>query len=524
MNKILEINEKPFLHGYSHTASFMSIVMGKVRFNQSDVSVSGLSWYYSDLDKKDFLSEFEEDNNKKKISKQLPINVEETNDSFDIHFGKCNDIKSDSCYLFNTMEKLTSFEFKLNSMKEVCRWSMAGAEINDGGENAHKNIFRAVFSPMNVIRIMGEKYGNGFYIEIENNDECKYMKINVSDSIDVLISKNGYMWENIYSCENYFDSHARIGFFAWIGNDSFQDWFFSNYIQLHCSNDLECCYDVKLNYYIAYFLNYRYNMSNPWLEQHYIPRDYIDSSNGILDFVRFCLKRNKYLSLHLNEKYVPEKWAYGNTDFEHESLIYGIDDEKKQLYLMGFNKNQTFEPYTLSYSDFSLAYKNIICNKDLVMLSYKIPDLAFTLDTKRIVAFLNEYLLGINSTYRETLMYDEMNWVFGIKIYDVMIDNVVKLKDKKISYLLSEHKMIMKERVRYLYNRQKLNKIDFEELFEMATNIEELSQVLLMLCIKFKIASNEKYEKKIVAHVLKLKEADVLFVKRLVKVLELNNM
>ena len=158
------------------------------------------------------------------------------------------------------------------------------------------------------------------------------------------------------------------------------------------------------------------------------------------------------------------------------------------------------------------------------MLSYKIPDLAFTLDTKRIVAFLNEYLLGINSTYRETLMYDEMNWVFGIKIYDVMIDNVVKLKDKKISYLLSEHKMIMKERVRYLYNRQKLNKIDFEELFEMATNIEELSQVLLMLCIKFKIASNEKYEKKIVAHVLKLKEADVLFVKRLVKVLELNNM
>ena len=82
----------------------------------------------------------------------------------------------------------------------------------------------------------------------------------------------------------------------------------------------------------------------------------------------------------------------------------------------------------------------------------------------------------------------------------------------------------MKERVRYLYNRQKLNKIDFEELFEMATNIEELSQVLLMLCIKFKIASNEKYEKKIVAHVLKLKEADVLFVKRLVKVLELNNM
>ena len=99
---------------------------------------------------------------------------------------------------------------------------------------------------------------------------------------------------------------------------------------------------------------------------------------------------------------------------------------------MGFNKNQTFEPYSLSYNDFSLAYKNVFYNKDLVMLSYKIPDLACTLDTKRIVTFLNEYLLGTNSTYRETLMYDEMNWVFGIKIYDVMINKVTKLRDKKI--------------------------------------------------------------------------------------------
>ena len=519
MNRILEISEKPFLHGYFHTASFMSIVMGKVRFHQSDVSISSLIWRYDDLCKKDFSSEIEYDD-KKKILKQLPSNIEETNDGFDVHFGRFNDVKSDSCYLFNPLDGLNSFEFKLNGMKEVCRWSMAGVKINEGDLNTSKNVFRAVFSPMNVIRIIGEKQGNDFSFDIENNDECKYMKIDISDSIDVLISKDGNLWKKICGYENYFYSSARIGFFAWIGNDSFQDWFFSNYIQLHCSKDLECYYDVKLNYYIACFLNYRYNISNPWLEQHYIPRDYIDSSNGILDFVRFCLKRNKYLSLHLNEKYVPEKWAYSITDFEHESLIYGIDDEKEQLHLMGFNKNQAFEPYTLLYSDFYLAYKNVICNKDLVMLSYKIPDLSCPLDVKRIVTFLNEYLLGINSTYRETLIYDEMNWVFGLKIYDIMINNATKLKDKKISYLISEHKMIMKERVRYLYKCHKLNKRDFEELFEMAVNIENLSQVLLMLCIKFKMTLDNKYEEKIIAHILQLKEADVIFIKKFIEKLE----
>ena len=283
---------------------------------------------------------------------------------------------------------------------------------------------------------------------------------------------------------------------------------------------MKCFYDVKLNYYIAPFLNYRYNMSNPWLEQHYVPRDYIDNSKGIFDFIRFCLKENKYLSLHLNEKYVPEKCAYNNNDFEHESLIYGIDDNKKMLFLMGFNKNQTFEAYTLSYGDFILAYNHVISKKELVMLSYKIPDLACTLDSKKIVVFLKEYLLGINSTYRETLIYDEMDWVFGINIYDVMIDNVKKLKDKKISYLVLEHKIIMKERIKYLYRRHKLNKKDFEELFDMISDIEVLSQVFLMLCIKFRVTSDDKYEKKIVAHVLKLKEADVTFIKKLIGALE----
>ena len=180
--------------------------------------------------------------------------------------------------------------------------------------------------------------------------------------------------------------------------------------------------------------------------------------------------------------------------------------------------NQYYQQ-TLFYNDFSLAYKNVFCNKDLMMLSYKISDLAYTLDIKRMVTFLNEYLLGINSTHRETLMYDEMNWIFGIKVYDVMINEVKKLRDKKIPYLISEHKKIMKERVRYLYNRNMLSKVDFEELFAMATNVEELSQVLLMLCIKFKMTSKEKYEEKIATHILKLKEADRIFVERLIETL-----
>lgn len=79
-----------------------------------------------------------------------------------------------------------------------------------------------------------------------------------------------------------------------------------------------------------------------------------------------------YVSLHLNEEYIPNKWAYNYKDFEHESLIYGLDDEKEVLYLMGFNKTQTFEPCTLSYSIFLSSYNNVFYSKELIMMSFTI--------------------------------------------------------------------------------------------------------------------------------------------------------
>ncbi len=44
--------------------------------------------------------------------------------------------------------------------------------------------------------------------------------------------------------------------------------------------------------------------------------------------------------------------------------------------------------------------------------------------------------------------------------------------------------------------------------------------MLLMLCIKFKMDSKEKYEEKIIAHILQLKEADVAFIKKFIEKLE----
>lgn len=521
MRKILKICENPFMHGYFHTASFMSIVTNHVRFHQSDINVSNLNWSYTDNVKTDFICEIgsKDEKIKRYYPPELSSNISYNNDGYDICFGKHDDFYSNTCYLFNTMKNLRAFSFKLNAMKEVCKWSMAGVEINEETSD-YKNVFRAVFSPMSVIRIMGEKNGEVFSFEYNNDNNNKFINILFTDIIVVQVSSDGELWKDIYDTENFFDqSNSRIGFFSWIGDDSFQDWFYTNFIQLHCSKDLDFYYDVKLNYYVRGFLDYRYNMSNPWIEQFYLQRDYIDVNGGIFNFIRYNLNHNKYISLHLNEKYVPEKWAFNNTDFEHESLVYGIDDKNEILYLMGFNMTQSFEPYTISYTDFVLAYDNTIDNIKITTMSFKIPDLGFTLQASRILTFLNEYLSGINSTYRDNLIYDEIDRIFGFKIYDVLFDRVDKLKDKKIVYLICEHKSIMKERVVYLYMRNIISDIMYEKLYDMAVIVEDIAQVLLLLCIKYRMTSNTKYEEKLRLQILKLKNSDEKFIKNFIEAL-----
>lgn len=517
MKKILEINENPVIHGYSHTADFMSIAMNKVRFDLSDVNVSNLIWHYENEDTKDFNTLVGKDD-ENKIVKELPPEIKIDNEVYDIFFGEGAD-GIDSCYFFNSVKGLHSFEFKLNAMKEIFRWSVAGAEISSGDINSPDHVFRAVFSPLNVFRILGSDYGVEYSHEIKNDDGCKYMKIVLSERIDVLVSQDGDSWRIIYSQENNFDSSAKIGFYAWIGNDNFRDWYYSNFIQLHCSKDLTNYYDVKLNYYIPTFLNYKHNLSNPWLEQYSIPGEYVDDITEIVEFVRVVLKRNHYLSLHLNEKYVPGKWAYEVKDFEHRSLVYGIDDDKEQIYLMGYNKTQTFEPYKLSFDEFSLAYKNVSEHRELEVLAYQIPELPYKMSKDTIIGYLKEYLSGTNSTYHDALTFDKINWVFGISIYDTLFEYVERLKDKKITYLISEHKMLMKERVCYLYRRNLLKNSNYEELYKMALDIEEMSQALLLLCIKFKMTSKDKYIETIRKHLSEMKAADICFVEKFIEYL-----
>lgn len=493
MKKILEIEEKPFLHGYYYAAAFMSIASCKARFDKSDAVISEVKWNNGEHYTADFkYDSVGQSNNSYELSNIVfPENIKNDKNIYDIFLGKYNDTFYESVFLYNNIKDYNCFSFKLETMKKVYKWSMAGIMIID----KKSNNFKSVFCPNNIIQISAKFGDKECYKEIVNDKNYNYLMTKVlNNNIYVYASTTGEIsdFDEIYHFECEVDlSSYRMGFFLWIGEDYFQNWFYSNYIQLHCDKDLNINGDLKLNYYTTPMIDCRYNLTNPWLENYIIPRYYIDDSKEILDFIRKALNDDHYISLHLNEKYMKNKWAYNSVDFEHESLIYGIDDDQKWLYLMSFNMNQIFEPYVISYEDFFNAYQNVNDNVDIELLKYKIPNEPYKFSVDLLKTMLSEYLNGVNSSYRENLAKNIDDRVYGIKIYDVLLNNLDKLKDKKIIYLFYEHKLIMRKRLSFLNSVEIIPDDQYERIELDANSICSSVEKLLMYCLKYSLSNNK---------------------------------
>lgn len=517
MKKILSINEHPLMHGYFHTASFMSIATNRVRFNLSDVSISDMKWIYQRKVTNCFWCDEKNAEGDTISVQKTPNGVVISDDKIDFYFDVHS--SSDSFYLYQPLKNVDEFSFKLNAIKEAYRWSFAGIDISELDAKKNYTYFRAAFEPLDKIRIAWNCGGSDFCLDLDNHHQHCYLKIEVTKMLTVLTSFDGINWEKIYEKENLFDaSIAHIGFSTWMGNDCFKDWLFTNFIQLHCSKDLSCYYDVKLNYYIGDLHNNRYHDSNPWLNKFYIPRSYIKGKD-VINLIKYALLKGQYVTLELNERYVPNTWAYENVSFEHENLIYGIDEQAQVIYLMGYDKHQIFSPYTLSYSEFLDAFNHVTCDGEITLLSFEIPQLPLTLNKATILTFCKEYLSGTNSTYREILTHDCIDWVFGIQIYDVLLQNVSLLGDKKIVYLLYEHKHLMKERVKYLSEKGLIDALEYDILYNEAENLEKTSTLLLMKCIKYKKRTSLNMEENICNTIMQLKERDIAFMTYLIQCL-----
>lgn len=317
------------------------------------------------------------------------------------------------------------------------------------------------------------------------------------------------------------DMKLYIGININMNESQWYNWFFTNMIQLKCNPYSN---NVHADYYLSLSRNYKYNNLNMFLDYNKLDIKLVNDFNGnVSDFIKLSIKNNYYIEINLNEFYIKERDSYQKNDRDHVNLIYGYDDERKVFMSMGISSNGPLCYTDISYSDFDNALKNCSTLEYITTIKYN-PDVHFYyLNLKCMIKFLREYLSGYNSSIDCSYFLPETPEYFGIKIYDNYLDDnnfPIFLKDKRISYIICEHKKIMHERIKFLIKRRVLSESEGAEFLVQTKELLEISNVLMMLVIKNQLKEDVNIYPKIINILKELKEKEIIIYKRLIEVLE----
>lgn len=511
---ILQVDTEPMLHGYFHSACMFCISSPKVKFNSVNGEIENLLFERGGKISTEYLFEECFGAGKDEVVINLLNCTENAVKTQKTIYSK------DACFLYNDAQEPITCSVKINSFRWSNTWSFAGIRIVHGDDKGIQ--FRIGFAADNKIAVI-KKFTDNEDAKMYDNKEkycCIKVKVN-KDKIWCYMSVDRINWIKYLEIDNFIPTENRkIGFYLWTDDDNFKNWFYTNYIQLHAGPELEAIYDVKLDYYTGIKMRDRYDIQNPWIKQFVISYDIMEQFHDIFDFLVKSIDNGHYIALMLNEKYIPSSVAYNAFDFEHQNLIYGYDLNDKRVFLMGFDKYQHFKPYMLTFEEFFAAYNNLMNSYEITLINFSASEYAYNLNVKTVCKMLKEYRFSVDSSCREELNVNKKLRYYGIQIYDILLNNLYKLSDHRISYIIYEHKKIMVARIDYFKDKGLLYSVDYLRLHNKSKEIEELSSKLILICIKYQISKQDKLLNNIGQIIKNIKEKDIDFIDDFIETLE----
>ncbi|WP_327004478.1 hypothetical protein OHA72_57205 [Dactylosporangium sp. NBC_01737] len=228
------------------------------------------------------------------------------------------------------------------------------------------------------------------------------------------------------------------------------DWVLSNYVQVVYEHSGEAA-PVPFAFYV-----HDYSVS-PWLETLRLNRDWVSRQDrGIAGIVRDAIELDFYVYLGLNERYVPERLAYGRNDYPHENLIRGVDDRDDCFELYGWDQHQVFRATQLPQDDLPIAYHNNGSGPfyDVPLTLYRYNDAGeYTFDLKYVERGVIEYLESFNTSTHFQAQRDPWDRAYGLETYNLLesyLDGYAAGREEynpRNVHVLWEHKRLMVARL-----------------------------------------------------------------------------
>lgn len=238
-------------------------------------------------------------------------------------------------------------------------------------------------------------------------------------------------------------------------------WIISNYIQVFINKNFK--ESSWGDFYFPMPYETRTVENCKWLFNQKIRENLIDDRwNSIVDFVIDALDNNNYVNMMINYKYLSKSSLYKKTDWRHDVMVYGYDNEEKKLFCADFLfKSAQYEFSECSFEEFEDAYKNRYSYTNSTYLDHCVHTFEinsacdYEYDERNILALLKQYYSSEMPEYWKNYNQKNSNkLVFGMQFYDALSIYLREKDNPNIDirpfYLMQDHKNIMIERIKYL--------------------------------------------------------------------------
>ena len=154
---------------------------------------------------------------------------------------------------------------------------------------------------------------------------------------------------------------------------------------------------------------------------------------------------------------------------------------------------------------------------------YNTDEAYYRFNKKYMILNLRQYLRGANISENFGFCSNVENKTYGIDIYDLLAteEGILKLlDDKRISFLIYEHKKIMCDRIQFLYERKEFGNDDYLKFYSVFQDNLNNSELLLMLVLKNSIKSINDINSKINNLIKKIKNNEIQYINELITLID----
>lgn len=475
MRRVLPVNKHPYLRSYTHHGYLHSIISSEDKVITDD-KVSLADFAITDF------SKYTWNNQSGKVS------YTENNGYFKV-FGNRWNLDLNMTF-WRDCRKEDEIEVFIDKQLYINPWSSITLFIT--------NLNQDMLNIDDFLVRAGNFSKDGGYYDVKGakhsiiNKNCigKTIKlIKRSDNVFVQYKEYEKQYETKI-LELTEDADYKIGFSVALGNNSYFEWVFSNYINVYGNFgsiiplDFVCNRKKDWNPHTSdYFFNYNCESLDDIRQLGFTELGYIKKMIDMGRYVEVDVNDN------LNDGMTDENGAYF-----HQDLIYGYDDDNQELYLFYYDHGLMKES-KISF-DLYCSSRNYQINKKYYVYKYNPGYEHFSLSAdyylKKYIEFRDSVDISINEN--ESIK----THVTGLNCYRKLLSsNVfsVVVNDIRISHVLTERSICNKDRIEYLIDRGILHAKECKILIEDLDKQCKDTSLLEFLILKRRLGGMVEDEK-----------------------------